>query len=362
MPFSTEKASSVARFAWATLCFNVAVVLWGAYVRATGSGAGCGNKWPNCGGSVLGTSANAQTIIEFTHRMTSGVALLMVAALALWCWRATSNGNWARYSALLATAFLANEALLGAALVLLGHVAQDQSAGRTLFLCLHFGNTLLLLAMLALTAAWLQSGSESFTLIKKRTEVSAVAVGLVAVLAIGMTGTVAALGDTLFRATSLRASLLQDFTSDSPVLLHFRLLHPVLAVIAGIYVIWVLLKSSAPRMCQSRAAVALIILLFTEIGIGLLNVLLLAPVWLQILHLLVADTLWISIVLASAALVLEHPYARPDRVAAPSHGIPGVQWLPMAQHEGLKLIDRQLSSSSTSLRLDPDHLRDRQVR
>ena len=304
----------MARFAWATLCFNVAVVLWGAFVRATGSGAGCGNRWPACGGSVLGTSAKAQTIIEFTHRMTSGVALLMVATLVLWCWRATSKRNWARYSAILAAAFLANEALLGAALVLLGHVAQDQSAGRTLFLCLHFGNTLLLLGTLALTAAWLQSDSKHFTLIQKRTEVSAAAVGLLAVLAIGMTGTMAALGDTLFPATSLRASVLQDFTADSPGLLHFRLLHPVLAVIAGIYVTWVVLKNASLRMSQSRASIALIILLFTEIGIGMLNVLLLAPVWLQILHLLVADTIWISLVLASAALVLEHPYARSGQV------------------------------------------------
>jgi heme a synthase len=297
--------SSEARFAWATLCFNVAVVLCGAFVRATGSGAGCGNRWPSCGGSVLGTIANAQTIVEFTHRMTSGVALLMVAILVLWCWRATSKGHWARYSALLAAAVLVNEALLGAALVLLGHVAQDQSAGRILFLGLHFGNTLLLLAMLALTAAWLQRGTERFTLIKNRTEVSAVAAGLLAVLAIGTTGTVAALGDTVFPATSLHASLLQDFTSDSPALLHFRLLHPLLAVIAGAYVIWVALKSSSRRIWHSRPSVALIILLFTEIGIGLLNVLLLAPVWLQILHLLVAETIWISLVLASATLVLE---------------------------------------------------------
>lgn len=139
--------------------------------------------------------------------MTSGAALLMVVVHVFWCWRATSKGNWARYSAVLATAFLANEALLGATLVLLGHVARDQSAGRTLFLCLHFGNTLLLLATLALTATWLQSGSENFTFIQKRTEVSIVVVGLLAVLAIGMTGTVAALGDSLFPATSLRMSL-----------------------------------------------------------------------------------------------------------------------------------------------------------
>jgi len=72
--------SSIVRFAWATLCFNVAVVLWGAFVRATGSGAGCGNQWPGCGGTVLGISVKAQTIIEFTHRMTSVVALLMVTS------------------------------------------------------------------------------------------------------------------------------------------------------------------------------------------------------------------------------------------------------------------------------------------
>ena len=310
----------VARFAWATLCFNVAVVLWGAIVRATGSGAGCGNKWPGCGGSVLGTSAKAQTIVEFTHRMTSGVALLMVAILLLWCWRATPKGNWARYSATMAAAFLANEALLGAALVLLGHVAGDQSAGRTLFLCLHFGNTLLLLGTLALTATWLQSGNENFKLIQKRREVSVVVVGLLAVLAIGMTGTMAALGDTLFPAISLRVSLLQDFTSDGPALMHFRLFHPVLAIIAGTYVTWVVLKNSSQRMCQSRASMALIILLFTEIGIGLLNVLLLTPIWLQILHLLVADTLWISLVLASAAIVLECRSSGSDSMQEKEHG------------------------------------------
>jgi heme a synthase len=305
---------SGARFAWATLSFNVAVVLWGAFVRATGSGAGCGNKWPVCSGSLLETSAQTQTIIEFTHRMTSGVALLMVAILLVWCWQATSKGHWARYSSVLAIVFLANEALLGAALVLLGHVAQDQSAGRILFLGLHFGNTLLLLGTLALTAAWLQRGTERFTLINNRTEVTAVVVGLLAVLAIGVTGTMAALGDTLFPATSLHASLLQDFTSDGPALLHFRILHPLLAVIAGAYVIWVVLKSSSRLIWHSRLSVAFIILLFTEIGIGLLNVLLLAPVWLQILHLLVAETIWISLVLSSATLVLETADSRLDSV------------------------------------------------
>ena len=307
--FSTEKLSSVALFGWSTLCFNVAVMLWGTFVRATESGAGCGNQWPECGGSVFGTSAKAQTIIEFTHRMTSSIALLMVAILVLWCWRATSKGNWARYSTTLVAVFFANEALLGAALVLLGHVAQDQSAGRIFFLCLHFGNTLLLLGTLALTAAWIQTGSGNFRLIQNRTEVSAVVVGLIAVMGTGMTGTMAALGDTLFPATSLHASLLQDFASNPHNLLRFRPLHPILAIISGFYVIWVVLRSSR-LMHESRIPRALNILLFTQLGIGSLNVFLLTPVWLQILHLFVADIIWIFLVLASATLILEHPYSR----------------------------------------------------
>ena len=294
----------VARFAWAALCCNVAVVLWGAYVRATGSGAGCGNRWPLCDGNALSTSAKPQTVIEFTHRMTSGIALLMVASLVVWCWRATARRDWARYSALLAAVFLANEALLGAALVLLDHVAQDKSAGRVLFLCLHFGNTLLLLATLSLTAAWLSKGREAFTLIRKPREVMTIGVGLVATMLVGITGAVAALSDTLFPATSLLSSVMQDFSPEVPALLHLRLLHPVVAVIAAGYILWLIGRTSHRRGRPSKLAVSLVVLLCAQVSIGILNVLLLTPVWLQILHLLVGDVFWIALVLASADLLL----------------------------------------------------------
>jgi cytochrome c oxidase assembly protein subunit 15 len=282
----------------------VAVVLWGAYVRATGSGAGCGNKWPLCDGNVLTTSARAQTIIEFTHRMTSGIALLMVAGLVIWCWRVTSRGHWARYSAILAAVFLANEALLGAALVLLDHVAQDKSAGRVFFLCLHFGNTLLLLATLSLTAAWLSNGSGRFALIRKPREVITIGLGLLATMLIGITGAVAALADTLFPATSLRSSVMQDFSPGAPALLHFRLVHPAVAVIAAGYILWVIGRTSRRRGHLSKLATGLVVLLSAQLSVGILNVLLLTPVWLQILHLFVGDVFWIALVLASANLLL----------------------------------------------------------
>lgn len=273
-------------------------------MRATGSGAGCGNKWPLCGGNVLGTSARSQTVIEFTHRMTSGIALLMVAGLLVWCWRVTSRRDWARYSAMLAALFLVNEALLGAALVLLDHVAQDKSGGRVLFLCLHFGNTLLLLATLSLTAAWLSKGAGGFTLIRKPWEVATIGVGLLATMVIGTTGAVAALGDTLYPATTLRSSVMQDFSSGAPALLHFRLLHPVVAVIAAAYILWLIVRILHRRERPSKLAINLVVLLCAQLSIGILNVLLLTPVWLQILHLFVGDVFWIALVLACADLLL----------------------------------------------------------
>src|SRR6266704_1944581 len=138
---TTESATrQLARFAWFTLAYNIAVILWGAYVRATGSGAGCGNRWPLCNGTVLPRTQQTQTIIEFTHRLTSGLAVVLVSSLVAWCWRKTSKGDRARYASLLSILFLFSEALLGALLVLLNHVGQDRSPERVLFLCLHFGN------------------------------------------------------------------------------------------------------------------------------------------------------------------------------------------------------------------------------
>lgn len=301
---ANPEASSrpLVQFAWATLAYNIAVILWGAYVRATGSGAGCGNRWPLCNGAVLPRTPQAQTIIEFTHRLTSGLAVVLVSILLIWCWRKTAKGDWARYTSLAAILLLLNEALLGALLVLFEHVGQDRSPGRVVFLCMHFGNTLLLLAALALTAQWLAKGHRRFSIAKNRVEIAVVAFGLLATMCIGITGSLAALGDTLFPATSLRASLIQDFSSGN-VLLRLRFLHPVAAVIAAMYVLWIILRSSKSRGRPSNQVIALGVVLIAQIGLGILNVMLLAPVWLQIVHLLVAELFWVLVVLASANLL-----------------------------------------------------------
>src|SRR5215472_15847625 len=155
-------------FAWFVVAYNIIVIVWGAYVRATGSGAGCGSHWPLCNGAILPTTAQTQTLIEFTHRVTSAVSLLLVAILLNWGWRRTAKGTWPRYSVTAAAALLFNEAFLGALLVLLDHVGTlDRSAAHAVFLCMHFGNTLLLLAALALTARWLSNRGRRFVVVAK---------------------------------------------------------------------------------------------------------------------------------------------------------------------------------------------------
>src|SRR5262249_27091536 len=197
---------------------------------------------------------------------------------------------------------LFNEALLGALLVLFEHVGQDRSPGRVLFLCMHFGNTLLLLAALALTAQWLSRGHRRFSLVKNRAEIVAVVFGLLATMCIAITGSLAAFGDTLFPATSLRASLIQDFSSGN-ILLRLRFLHPVAAAIGAMYVLWIILRTSKTPGRSRKQVIALAAALVVQIALGILNVILLAPVWLQIVHLLVAELFWVLVVLASASLL-----------------------------------------------------------
>src|SRR5580700_9108746 len=122
-PSSVSPAGRISlnRFAWFTLAYNVAVVLWGAFVRATGSGAGCGSHWPLCNGEFLPATPQTQTVIEFTHRVTSGLSLVLVAILLIWCWRRTAKNDWPRYSAVAAAVLLFNEAVIGSLLVLLDH-------------------------------------------------------------------------------------------------------------------------------------------------------------------------------------------------------------------------------------------------
>ncbi|MFN8454080.1 MAG: COX15/CtaA family protein [Anaerolineae bacterium] len=77
------KLDRFAKYVWTVLAYNLAVILWGAFVRASGSGAGCGSHWPLCNGEVIPRTPQMETLVEFTHRLTSGLALLLVIGLTI---------------------------------------------------------------------------------------------------------------------------------------------------------------------------------------------------------------------------------------------------------------------------------------
>jgi cytochrome c oxidase assembly protein subunit 15 len=310
---------SLERFGWWVVGYNVLVVGWGAFVRATGSGAGCGRHWPTCQGEVLPRAPALETVIEFTHRATSGLALLLVAALAIWAWRALPRGHLARRAAAAALALVLLEALLGAALVLFGWVARDASPARGWVMAVHLTNTLLLLGALVLAAAWSSAPAGPPARARGRV-VAALAVAALALVAAGASGAVAALGDTLYPATTFGEGLRQDLTPGS-LLLRLRLLHPPLAFAAAFAVAWAGRVASAelPVAPVRRAAAAAGVLVVLQLLAGLVNLALLAPIWLQLLHLALADLTWIALAALAAAVL--RPAAAPVAGLAPAGGV-----------------------------------------
>jgi len=295
-PRTEQSSPAYRRFAhaaWGVLAYNMLVVLWGAFVRATGSGAGCGDRWPLCNGVMVPRAPRIETIIEFTHRATSGVALLSVAALCLWAFRLFPRGHRARTCAVLSVVFLFVEALLGAGLVLFQYVEHNASAGRAAYLSAHLVNTQILLAMLTLTA-WFGSDPESRPW---RGAPKVVVAALPVSIVVAVSGVIAALGDTLFPAASVASGIRQEFSPTASALLRLRVVHPVLAVLGGA----VLLAAAVTAMRSARLPAVrmgqiLAALVFLQLAAGALNIALLAPVWMQILHLLLADLLWVALV------------------------------------------------------------------
>jgi len=288
---SPSQTANFTRYAWGVLGWNVLVILWGAFVRATGSGAGCGSHWPLCNGDVVPRAPRIETIIEFTHRATSGIALLAVIGLAVWSFQQYAKGSPIRRGAMASLVLFFMEAALGAGLVLFDYVGLNASGWRAFYLSLHLLNTELLLAALVMTAWFAQNPDRQFS----RPHSPKIIGSLAAALIVMMTGAIAALGDTLFPASSVAAGLRQDLSSASNFLVRLRGLHPALAVLAGIVFI-----SAAFQYLRTQArplALWVLLLTMSQIVVGAINIALLAPSWMQIIHLLMADLVWLALVL-----------------------------------------------------------------
>jgi len=297
------KLTRFAKFAWLNVIYNIGVIVWGAYVRATGSGAGCGAHWPSCQGEVIPRMQQLETLIEFSHRATSGLALILVLILMVWAFRIYPKGNPARFGASLSVTFMLTEALLGASLVLFQWVAYNESVARVYAVSAHLINTFLLLAALTLTAWW-ASGGKAIRLKPARPMSWGVGLGMLAVVVLGVSGAITALGDTLFPAGSLAEGIAQDFEATAHFLVRLRVYHPLIAIGSGVYLLTLAryIIENPPSAQIKKMGRLLLIIFLTQLLIGGINLLLLVPIWTQLLHLFVADSVWIVLVLLYALI------------------------------------------------------------
>jgi heme A synthase len=306
------KLDRFAKYAWFALTFNLLVIVWGAYVRASGSGAGCGSHWPLCNGEVIPGSPTIKTIVEFSHRLSSGLALLLVAGALVWALRAYAPKHRLRRYAAAAMVFMLMEAAIGAGLVLFEMVAENKSIARALWVSAHLVNTFLLVGTLALMAWTATTGGR----LNVRGQVSinrVFAAAIVATLILGVSGAVSALGATLFPVTSLAGGLRQDLSPTAHILERLRIFHPLIAIgVGGLLILTSFFaRSRRPDNEVKRWSSALIALVLVQLSAGAVNMLLHAPIWLQLVHLLLSDLVWIALVLLGCA-ALQQPAREPS--------------------------------------------------
>lgn len=296
-----------AKYSWVVLGWNMLVVLWGTIVRATGSGAGCGNHWPTCNGTVFPNPQRIQTVIEFIHRFMSGTALILVLILLIWGLRTYAKGSHQRIGFIGAAVFILTEALLGAGLVLFNLVEKNMSVYRAVAVSLHLLNTFVLLAFLALNAWW-ASGGKRVSLKNRGNLTILFGIGIVGVAVIGMSGAITALGDTLFPSTSLTQTFAEQSAPGAHFLIRLRVYHPIIAIIVGTYSLYFAryLYGRFTDKTGKRLCILLATFVFVQWTAGITNVLLLAPVWMQVIHLFLADLVWISYILLAAYTLSEN--------------------------------------------------------
>jgi cytochrome c oxidase assembly protein subunit 15 len=266
------------------LAFCLFIILWGAWVRLSGSGAGCGEHWPLCDGEVIPLAPDIKKLIEFTHRITSGIFGITILWMTIWAYRLKDLCASGKKSALAALIFTIIEALIGAVLVKKGLVADNSSMARAWVMGLHLVNTFFLVGSLVFTLFFISKRDE-----KKGDVSSWWYVSLFLVLIVGATGAIAALGDTLFPSTSLIDGVKKDFDRSSNILIRLRLLHPLFALSTCA----LFLKLLFENFGVTKEDKLFTFIIFATLFLGFLNWVLLAPNWLVLVHLFMANILWI---------------------------------------------------------------------
>lgn len=326
-----EPQPKLALYAWIVLIYNLAVVAWGGWVRISFSGDGCGDHWPLCGGKLLPGLENIKTVVEFSHRLSSGLVVPLVGILLYLVYRRYPEGHFARKAAWLAMIFTISEALVGAVLVLYKLVAYNDSVYRAASMSVHLVNTFLLLGSITLTAL-IVGGAKAPSFRNQGAAPWILGIGAFVVGALGVSGSISALGHALKPTPDVLAAAAQP---GAHWMVKLQPLHPLIAISAGLYLLLAsgLLIHLRPNHEVKVAVQRLMAVYAFQMALGLLNIALKAPSWLQIVHLVLADILFTLLVAAGVAALatgvrrVEFDPGEPEAVATPVEKLTGMGYL-----------------------------------
>jgi heme A synthase len=319
------KTSKFGKFAWAVLGYNLIVILWGVFLRASLSGDGCGEHWLTCSGEFIPSAPQLKTQIEFFHRVTSSLAGLLVIGLVIAAIvryrgdRSALNKRLIKLS-LLSLFFIIIEGIVGGLLVLTGNTAANWTPQRPFWMAAHLINTFTLVAVLTLTARAASGRAKlRFADVPPKT-VWLLVIAVLGIFLTGMSGSIAALSSMLFPSSTLAEGIAKDFSATSHYILRLRVFHPILSVATGLYLIfiggWFKSRSGGDENV-TRWANYMSLLVLVQFISGGVTILTLAPIVMQLVHLLLADLVWIAFVMMAAEFLGRQWQAFPatDRIA-----------------------------------------------
>jgi len=301
-----QKVNWFARFAWFALGYNLLVILWGVFLRASYSGDGCGQHWLTCHGEAIPSAPELKTVIEFSHRITTALAGIVVLILAGWAFSKHHRGEKVRIFAVLSLLFIIIEGAIGGGLVLTGNTAANWTPTRPYWTAGHLVNTFALIAFLSLTA-WSANRVVKFRRLAT-VEIAVVILGIAAIFLVGISGSMASLAHMLFPSESIAEGIAKDFDPNSHWLLRLRILHPIISILTVVLLSFIAgwMKRRVPASLGTASwSRNLSILLFLQLAFGAVTLLTLAPILMQLGHLLLADVVWIAFVLTCANFATE---------------------------------------------------------
>ncbi|MEZ5345592.1 MAG: COX15/CtaA family protein [Pyrinomonadaceae bacterium] len=307
------KLTKFAKYAWFTLAYNMIVVIWGVFLRASKSGDGCGQYWLTCHGEVVPSAPELKTVIEFSHRIMSGIDFFVVLILVIWTFRKFEKSQQIRKFAFVSFVFIITEALIGAGLVLTGNTALALTDARPFWAIGHLINTFILLGALSLTA-WTASGGGKLRFAGYKKELALMIAAAAGMLLIGTSGSLAALSSMLFPVETLAEGIRQDFSDASHILLRLRISHPILSVMIGVFLVflagWISRKKPENKWLRTFAKAHSALVVF-QLMFGAATLFMLAPIVMQLGHLFLADSIWITFILMCACYLGADPDEEP---------------------------------------------------